>query len=554
MSIHHHARSAAWEHPVDLSQRWANESLFGRLSRIGLRHPTTDELFNRELRGCSLAANPLTLAFSLSKMRGHESVDQLRQFVGEAGHQGLDRLIGSDMLQLPEALSSSSSTQRFLRPVLRYCPQCLQRGYHSMLFQHLGVVRCPGHGVALREGCPHCKAPVEPKLRSALVKPFECRKCASLMVKTVLPPEARDEQRRVDDLIGDWRRDLTVQHHLGESRESCPALLGTETDEPLHQRQRWRRYQRILAWPQFETTRWTRFRQLERELPESDLPAPPHLSGSSPYGNVIVAEATGVLAWLVRACGAEHAGESHALIQGAWLRMAPDDLRGFSAVPMALHMTMCQYATAFEPSVQLGTVQTITPYQGVSWNGHSAQALPTAAREHAAILLVHEILGFFVCSLLSCAGRNPRFNARTYLSAERLSPEAFCPSWKIQREGREFKLRVRPRADHVFTQRLLRRYATTPLRRAVQCHNRPSVDPGVPRNYYTRWAQRVPLELLHFPAGEPCAAGLARQSWEDMRNVLIPPVNTRSSSRHERRTWNETATHPIPRGQAEKSR
>ena len=39
---------------------------------------------------------------------------------------------------------------------LRYCPQCIHAGYHTLLHQLPWIQRCPWHGVALRETCMRC--------------------------------------------------------------------------------------------------------------------------------------------------------------------------------------------------------------------------------------------------------------------------------------------------------------------------------------------------------------------------------------------------------------
>lgn len=43
---------------------------------------------------------------------------------------------------------------------VRYCPACFERGYHSPLFQLLTIEHCPLHSMALRAGCPRCRAPI----------------------------------------------------------------------------------------------------------------------------------------------------------------------------------------------------------------------------------------------------------------------------------------------------------------------------------------------------------------------------------------------------------
>lgn len=60
---------------------------------------------------------------------------------------------------------------------LRYCPRCLASGFHSVLFQHRGVVRCPLHNAAISESCPRCFRPI----LCAKGNPWCCAYCGSTL-------------------------------------------------------------------------------------------------------------------------------------------------------------------------------------------------------------------------------------------------------------------------------------------------------------------------------------------------------------------------------------
>ena len=63
-------------------------------------------------------------------------------------------------------------------PDLRYCPECLERGFHSALFQLAFVPRCPIHHGALKRQCGHCAGAIPYRLSSSLLrKPFACPHC-----------------------------------------------------------------------------------------------------------------------------------------------------------------------------------------------------------------------------------------------------------------------------------------------------------------------------------------------------------------------------------------
>jgi hypothetical protein len=61
----------------------------------------------------------------------------------------------------------------------RYCPLCLECGYHSDLFQCVAVSCCPFHEVALNERC-HCCGCSTPKLsdtKRLFANPYQCAQC-----------------------------------------------------------------------------------------------------------------------------------------------------------------------------------------------------------------------------------------------------------------------------------------------------------------------------------------------------------------------------------------
>ena len=60
---------------------------------------------------------------------------------------------------------------------LRHCPQCLAKGWHSVLFQHVAVDRCPVHQTALQVGCPHCSAPIPTSMAAIGKNHLHCPNC-----------------------------------------------------------------------------------------------------------------------------------------------------------------------------------------------------------------------------------------------------------------------------------------------------------------------------------------------------------------------------------------
>ena len=62
---------------------------------------------------------------------------------------------------------------------LRYCPECISDGFHSVLCQFDAIAACPRHGIPLLDFCRSCGQPTGPlSLNSELLEvPFCCGKC-----------------------------------------------------------------------------------------------------------------------------------------------------------------------------------------------------------------------------------------------------------------------------------------------------------------------------------------------------------------------------------------
>lgn len=62
---------------------------------------------------------------------------------------------------LPKQIAGDD--QSWISRHLRYCHLCMERGYHSPIHQLPWVIRCPLHGVSLREFCSDCGKKIELK-------------------------------------------------------------------------------------------------------------------------------------------------------------------------------------------------------------------------------------------------------------------------------------------------------------------------------------------------------------------------------------------------------
>lgn len=58
---------------------------------------------------------------------------------------------------------------------LRYCPTCIEQGFHSVLFQHRFERTCPIHDELLMDMCPQCGQRIPYSLPDASAQPYSCR-------------------------------------------------------------------------------------------------------------------------------------------------------------------------------------------------------------------------------------------------------------------------------------------------------------------------------------------------------------------------------------------
>lgn len=68
------------------------------------------------------------------------------------------------------------NSQTWFAPHLRWCPSCLNHGYHSLLHQFTLFKNCPIHSVKLAEECPVCKVKIPFLLSDTVMdKAFTCK-------------------------------------------------------------------------------------------------------------------------------------------------------------------------------------------------------------------------------------------------------------------------------------------------------------------------------------------------------------------------------------------
>lgn len=479
------------QHPAYPTHRWWQESLYGRLSRVFMfRAPGADALAKAaetQLRQRNVLLGVKILPGGPYPARASE--------LGLVEEE-LDQALGVDLVPAEERWGGLLVFAK----TLRYCRRCLELGFHSMVYQHGAVARCEFHQAPLLDRCFDCNCPVVPLIKDMRLNPYCCSRCGRLFVKTVLPADATQEVADIDRHISVWRNDLRVESQAHRLRTPLKSFLPEGGDPSRHAARRLRHLQRTTAWPSPPSRRWPSFKEWSCgvEAPTRQWPPVPRsdqLEGMLPYP-------TRALCWL-RDCCDSYRGQSSGLIASSWQRiqyLSPQSLEnGLSAVAVALHLTMTKYGV-YPVNFRTfpGDDDSQTPYGSVSWNGHHSDATPECNGRASGMLVAMEILAYFALCLRRCAGLGAGgLGAIETAGHESFDPSSYVPAWQLEREGRAWAMRARPRVSEKLLSWLLHRYRDEPLRRSVVC-----MKPQDPYRFYGQadvWGGSFSEVLLQFP-------------------------------------------------------
>jgi hypothetical protein len=98
--------------------------------------------------------------------------------IKELNDQHYSRLLGSENLNL---------VYTYFDRELRYCPECLKNGYHSILHQFKLFELCSVHNQAIQNQCPSCHSTIPYELNEKHFKePFQCKCGHSFIEKDYL--------------------------------------------------------------------------------------------------------------------------------------------------------------------------------------------------------------------------------------------------------------------------------------------------------------------------------------------------------------------------------
>ena len=441
-----------------ISEVAATESLFGRWSRYCWRSPMSasevQALFEPHSAASAVLAPrrappiaPCVNAPSTGwAAASHEFVAQLLNLSRAALAMANGAALGA-----PETWSSAMSN------TLRVCWPCMRLGFHSTLFQHLALRRCPLHGLEMSTRCSACRTELRaPSFKSIACSPFACHQCGALWILEVEPRTKAEDLLLAGLMLADRARDL------GLAEPHCRRKAFVRRSDAVHRSSHAERtpsaknaryVARSSVWPEYSSPKWPTFNEQRMLLAD--------WRGNARWpmaGKLSARAGTASLRFLGDCC-AVHQQDSEML--RSRLSLVPRGLRlnsRVSLVSAALHQTMCAYGRCANEAAERSGWCGV--YDDIAWNGmQSGLGLPESDSGNAE-LVEAEILGFFVACLL----RDSKLVVLPNVDwCVELPAASYLPAWVVEASDERYTLRFRPRAGSALVRRLVRRYQSTDI-------------------------------------------------------------------------------------------
>ena len=103
--------------------------------------------------------------------------------------------------------SQSSPALALTSANLRWCPACMNKGFHAALFQFLPITRCPTHNARLIQACPHCRSVIPYRLGpAATATPLACPACTSPLLADLTVLAHAHQVAGTSKNLADWQR------------------------------------------------------------------------------------------------------------------------------------------------------------------------------------------------------------------------------------------------------------------------------------------------------------------------------------------------------------
>jgi hypothetical protein len=375
------------------------------------------------------------------------SPDELRERLGFVSRSSIFHLRDLALTRLGKAMSidrkdvfyqcaresmGAKYGTAFLFQELRYCPECIKDEFHSPLFQHRAMERCPVHGCRLSSDCRNCGMALPTDVQTLAQSPFCCDACGLRIPKS----QARDAPRIADtdlEKFAAWRSAFDMTHTMLSSVDFAVKCCAT------HPRLRnWHRTQSAV---------------IRRHLVWKAVA----LGQSRPRD------------FLFAAVGAERSAPGQSAIRGALeeLQRLVESDWSLGAPPNAVRSQRTRNEMNIATAAFWSTV-------------HAFTSIDQFARGRLGAMDVHPTYGFLpfgwdeVCDVLS---RHEVFGlmARQVIALSKLKftaeidwevipePETFVPAWRRASVGGQMSYEIRPAATETSLRRLLRRYGSKKL-------------------------------------------------------------------------------------------
>lgn len=159
-------------HPVKYESLWSAIHKFMLVNSVG---PTTYLRFFGRKRGGRGAYLPAWLR------EGRRGYNYDLRVLGKISGRPFARACGASEHWLRASVVDSYSSifdwRHASLPFLRFCPMCIERGFHATIFQLADIHHCPIHGELLRDSCPKCGDWLPLGFPEPRVPPYACSKC-----------------------------------------------------------------------------------------------------------------------------------------------------------------------------------------------------------------------------------------------------------------------------------------------------------------------------------------------------------------------------------------
>ena len=336
---------------------------------------------------------------------------------------------------------------------LRYCPACLNEGFHSILFQIPDVLFCSVHSLKLLKECSTCRNPIPATLLSLIRNHYYCSHCHRSLVRTNISTTSNEWP--LGSSASNFRDIQVAKERSGDEQRSVvwghwwrirPKILFSNADQL-------RRYCFHCVWP--DTMSPTRLWNFRTEIVAFDVSTEMGSGGNFNQKNHLAAHdaavraAQEVIALVSQVVPLEVHGLSRK-IQG--------DARVDCGLPI-LVAALWQTMAAFRVERLLQGVMPKLPVGMPPFLNH-APDLPPAMQ----VVVRCNVLHLFV----RCLIRMSRLHYGVQVSWFDLpNPALFLTPWRLlpAEDDRHVELQIRSRVDTSLITRLIARYKDCRLQR-----------------------------------------------------------------------------------------